>query len=281
MTSDAIALIAFSPDHLQGAVQLSQQAGWPHRPEDWRMALALSKGCVAVALQDNRVIGTALMTPFGSEAAAINMVIVDASVRGRGTGRRLMEGVLSLAGDRSLQLVATESGLSLYETLGFRSSGVVVQHQGQVVKSVTAPSGVRAARPDDMAAITELDRAAYGAERRRLIALLADAGSFAVLERMDHLVGFAALRPFGRGEVIGPVVAANSDDARCLVSHFLAARAGAFLRIDTDATTGLGPWLAGIGLAQVGSGIAMRRPIVATPTERSLFTFALASQAFG
>jgi predicted N-acetyltransferase YhbS len=281
MTSDAIAVIAFSPDHLQGAVQLSQQAGWPHRVEDWRTALALSKGCVAVAREDNRVIGTALMTPYGSEAAAINMVIVDASVRGHGTGRKLMEGVLSLAGDRSLQLVATESGLSLYEKLGFRSSGVVVQHQGQVVKSVTAPSGVRAARPDDLAAITELDRAAYGAERRRLIALLADAGSFAVLERMDHLIGFAALRPFGRGEVIGPVVAANLDDARLLVSHFLAARAGAFLRIDTDVTTGLGPWLAGIGLADVGGGIAMRRPIVAAAAKRPFFTFALANQAFG
>jgi N-acetylglutamate synthase-like GNAT family acetyltransferase len=281
MTSDAIALIAFSPDHLQGAVQLSQQAGWPHRPEDWHMALAMSKGCVAVARQDNRVIGTALMTPYGSEAAAINMVIVDAAVRAHGTGRKLMEGVLSLAGDRSLQLVATESGLSLYEKLGFRSGGVVVQHQGQVVKSVTAPSGVRAARPDDLAAITELDRAAYGAERRRLIALLADAGSFAVLERMDHLVGFAVLRPFGRGEVIGPVVAANLDDARLLVSHFLAARAGAFLRIDTDVTTGLGPWLAGIGLADVGGGIAMRRPIVAAAAKRPFFTFALANQAFG
>jgi predicted N-acetyltransferase YhbS len=281
MTSDAITLIAFSPDHLEGAVQLSQQAGWPHRPEDWHMALAMSKGCVAVAGPDNRVIGTALMTPYGSEAAAINMVIVDAAVRGHGTGRRLMEGVLSLAGDRSLQLVATESGLSLYEKLGFRGSGVVVQHQGQVVKSVTAPSGVRAARPDDMAAITELDRAAYGAERRRLIGLLADVGSLAVLERMDRLVGFAALRPFGRGEVIGPVVAANLDDARLLVSHFLAARAGAFLRIDTDVTTRLGPWLAGIGLADVGGGIAMRRPIVAAAAKRPFFTFALANQAFG
>jgi predicted N-acetyltransferase YhbS len=281
MTSDAIALVAFSPDHLDGAVQLSRQAGWPHRPEDWRMALALSQGCVAVSRQDNRVVGSALMTPYGREAATINMVIVDASVRGRGTGRRLMEGVLSLAGDRSLQLVATESGLSLYEKLGFRSSGVVVQHQGHVVKSVTAPPGVRAARPDDIAAITELDRAAYGAERRRLIALLADVGSLAVLERMEQLVGFAALRPFGHGEVIGPVVAANSDDAKLLVSHFLAARAGAFVRIDTAVTTGLGPWLAGIGLAHVGGGIAMRRPIVTAPVKTAFFTFALANQAFG
>jgi N-acetylglutamate synthase-like GNAT family acetyltransferase len=245
------------------------------------MALALSQGCVAVSRRDNRVVGTALMTPYGPEAATINMVIVDASLRGRGTGRGLMERVLSLAGDRSLRLVATESGLPLYEKLDFRSSGGVAQHHGHVIKSITAPPGVRAARPDDIAAIAELDRAAYGAERRRLITLLADVGSLAVLERMDRLAGFAALRPFGHGEVIGPVVAANSDDASLLVSHFLAARAGAFVRIDTAVTTGLGPWLAGIGLAHVGGGIAMRRPIVAVPVKAAFHTFALANQAFG
>jgi len=280
MTSDAT-LVAFGPDHLAGAVRLSQQADWPHRLEDWRMALALSKGCAAVSDQGSRVIGTALLTPYGSDAATINMVIVDASVRGRGLGRKLMDEVLALAGDRSLRLVATESGMPLYEKLGFRMSGAVVQHQGHVAESVAVPAGVRAARPDDIAAIIELDRAAYGADRGSLMSHLASVGSLAVLERVGRPVGFSALRPFGRGEVIGPVVAANRDDARTLVSHFLAARSGAFVRIDTDARTGLGPWLADIGLSHVGGGFAMHRPIVAAPAERSVLTFALANQAFG
>jgi hypothetical protein len=192
-----------------------------------------------------------------------------------------MDEVLSLAGDRSLQLVATESGLPLYEKLGFRMSGAVVQHQGHVARSVTASAAIRTARPDDIPAIAELDRAAYGADRGRLISYLAEVGSLAVLERAGGPVGFAALRPFGRGDLIGPVVAANFDDAKTLVSHFLAARSGAFVRIDTDATTGIGPWLASIGLAHVGGGIVMHRPIVAQPEERSVFTFALANQAFG
>jgi GNAT superfamily N-acetyltransferase len=281
MTSDATTLVGFRPDHLAGAVRLSRQADWPHRLKDWRMALALSGGCAAVSGHGNRVIGTALMTPYGSDTATINMVIVDASVRGRGLGRKLMDAVLSLAGDRSLQLVATESGLPLYERLGFRMSGTVVQHQGHVARSIAAPAGIRPARVYDIPPIIELDRAAYGADRGSLISHLAGVGSLAVLERAGRPVGFSALRPFGRGEVIGPVVAANLDDAKALASHFLAARSGAFVRIDTDATTGLGPWLAGSGLAHVGGGIAMRRPIVARPEERSVFTFALANQAFG
>jgi GNAT superfamily N-acetyltransferase len=281
MTSEAIALVGFRSDHLAGAVRLSQQAGWPHRLADWRMVLALSEGCAAVSGQGNRVIGTALMTPYGSDAATINMVIADASARGRGLGRKLMDEVLSLAGDRSLRLVATESGLPLYEKLGFRTSGAVVQHQGHLARSVAAPAGIRPARVDDIAAIAELDRAAYGADRGSLMSHLAGVGSLAVLERDGKPVGFSARRPFGRGEVIGPVVAANLDDAKALVSHFLAARSGAFVRIDTDATTGIGRWLAGIGLAHVGGGIAMHRPIVAAPSGRSVFTFALANQAFG
>jgi predicted N-acetyltransferase YhbS len=281
MTSDATTLVAFRPDHLAGAVRLSQQADWPHRLEDWRMALALSEGCAAVSGEGNRVIGTALVTPYGSDAATINMVIVDASVRGHGLGRRLMDEVLSLAGDRSLQLVATESGMPLYEKLGFRMSGAIVQHQGHVAASIAAPAGIRTARPDDLAAITALDRAAYGADRTSLMSHLTAVGSLAVLERAGRPVGFSALRPFGRGEVIGPVVAANLDDAKTLVSHFLAARSGAFVRIDTDARTGLGPWLADIGLAHVGGGLAMHRPITAAPAARSVFTFALANQAFG
>lgn len=281
MTSDATTLVAFRSDHLKGAVLLSQQAGWPHRLKDWRMALALSEGSAAVSGQDNRVIGTALMTPYGCDAATINMVIVDASVRGRGLGHKLMDEVLSLAGDRSLRLVATESGLPLYERLGFRTSGAVVQHQGHVARSIAAPAGIRPAQVYDIPPIIALDRAAYGADRGSLMSQLAGVGSLAVLERADKPVGFAALRAFGRGEVIGPVVAANLDDAKSLMSHFLAARPGAFVRVDTDARTGLGPWLADIGLAHVGGGFAMHRPVTAAPAQRSAFTFALANQAFG
>ena len=98
MTSDAIALVAFSPDHLEGAVQLSQQTGWPHRLEDWRMALALSKGCVAVALQDLRnapgafLPGAEIVRPNEHNALGIRRVGVQADDRnaagdGRGDGR--------------------------------------------------------------------------------------------------------------------------------------------------------------------------------------------------
>ncbi|MGC2775251.1 MAG: GNAT family N-acetyltransferase [Bradyrhizobium sp.] len=290
MISEATTFVAFGPDHLEAATRLSQQAGWPHRLQDWQMALALSEGCVAVA-PGPRVIGTALMTPYGRDTATINMVIVDARERGRGLGRRLMQQVLTLADDRRLQLVATEEGLPLYETLGFCRIGRIVQHQGHLGTALSPSDGVRAATAGDIAAIAALDAAAFGADRSNLIAHLAAIGEFTVLERDGPIAGFAASRRFGCGLVIGPVVASGLEDAQALVAHCLAANEGEFVRLDTGTESGLGPWLAGLGLPCVGGGVLMVRPSVTTSSgatssvttqsRHSPSSFTLASQAFG
>ena len=280
MISDVASFTAFGPEHLDAATRLSQQAGWPHRREDWQMALALSKGCVAIAA-DARLIGTALMTPYGATAGTINMVIVDEAERGQGLGRRLMQEALTLAGDRQLQLVATADGLPLYEKLGFGRTSEIVQHQGQLAKAVTPSGAVRAATADDSPAITALDQVVFGADRSQLIAHLGSIGEFAVLEWQSRIAGFATLRRFGRGLVIGPVVASDLDDAKALVAHFLAGRQSEFIRVDTGIASGLAPWLTSLGLAHVGGGIVMHRPAADNTTLQPPTSFALASQAFG
>ncbi len=278
MQTRQIDLITFSPEHLDAAVSLSRQAGWPHRPEDWQMALALSEGVVAV--EDDRIVGTVLVTPYKEDCATINMVIVDEAKRGRGLGRRLMDAALRIAGNRPLRLVATAEGLPLYEKLGLRETGRVLQHQGVVGKMAT-PAGVEPANASDVAAIAELDRGAFGGDRGNLIAYIATICEFAVIRREGRVCGFAALRPFGRGEVIGPVVAADFRDAKALIAHFIARRPGQFLRVDTTADTGLALWLAEQGLAHVGGGIAMMKPVSQRAAAPFTTTFALANQAFG
>ncbi|RCW19903.1 acetyltransferase (GNAT) family protein [Ciceribacter lividus] len=268
----------FGEQHLEGALRLSRQAGWPHRLEDWRMALSLSDGVAAID-GDGEVVGTVFVTPFKTDAATINMVIVDEAMRGQGLGRKLMDAAFRLAGSRPLRLIATLEGLPLYEKLGFRQTGTIRQHQG-VVGEMPSPAGVEPASPADLPAIIALDRAACGADRERMIVCLATIGEFAVLRRNGHVDAFAALRPFGRGEVIGPVVASTLGDAKALVSHFIAKRPGRFLRVDTDADAGLADWLAENGLAHVGGGITMARPVEHRATPAAT-TFALANQALG
>ncbi|TCU07805.1 GNAT family N-acetyltransferase [Rhizobium sullae] len=279
MKTTQIDLAAFGPEHLDGAVALSRQAGWPHRLEDWRMMLGLSSGIVAIE-NKGRVVGTVFVTPYGDECAAINMVIVDQAMRGRGLGRKLMDYALKIAGNRPLRLVATNDGLPLYEKLGFRETGSVLQYQGSV-PAIERPDGVAPADHDDLDAIVALDRAAFGAERRSLLEYLAKVGQFAVVREAGRVRGFAALRTFGRGEVIGPVVAANASDACALISFFIASRPGAFLRIDTTADTAIAPWLAERGFAHAGGGITMRTGGIEPTISPALKTFALANQALG
>ncbi|WP_162501579.1 GNAT family N-acetyltransferase, partial [Methylobacterium crusticola] len=241
MQSVAPDLRTFAPAHLDGAVALSRAAGWPHRREDWALVLSLSAG--RVALLNGRVVGTAMTTTFG-EAAAVNMVIVDEAMRGRGLGRRLMEAALAAADGRACRLVATEDGLPLYEKLGFRAAGEILQHQGTAVADVAPGLREIAWEGAPVAALAGLDREACGMDRTALLARLAAEGRVAVLRRGGAAAGFAVLRPFGRGEVVGPVVAETPEAARALIGFAMAARPGAFLRVDTPAGSGLGPWLA-------------------------------------
>ena len=109
MTAQQITLETMTMAHLSGAVELSRQVGWPHRHEDWELVQSISQGIVA--LDEERVVATIMMTPYGDDAATINMVIVDASMRGRGLGRKMMEEALARAGARTCYLVATQEGL--------------------------------------------------------------------------------------------------------------------------------------------------------------------------
>jgi GNAT superfamily N-acetyltransferase len=279
MPESEIEFQAFGPEHIEGAVALSRVEKWPHRPEDWQMALQLGLGAVALD-KTGHIVGTILVTPYGKDFATISMVIVDQSMRGKGLGRRLMEKAFALAGDRSLGLIATKEGLPLYEKLGFVAYGAIVQHQGHVIR-VAARDGVEAAGKDDLAQIKALDRDAYGADRETLIEALAQRGEFAVIRRNGAVTAYAAIRAFGRGEVVGPVVAPSAEDAKTLIGFFAATRLGAFLRVDTNSATGIAGWLEEIGLAHVGGGVTMNRPPKDGAREGALRVYALANQALG
>ena len=268
----AVRLAPFSEAHLPGALRLSQEVSWPHRHADWALTLSASKGVVARAGEE--IVGTALCTDFGP-VSCLNMIIVDERMRGRGLGRRLMEAVMALAGDREMRLVATEEGLPLYEKLGFRTTGRIAQHQG-IVQSGAAPGDtVRTGGAPDVARLAEMDRAASGQERARLLERIAADGEVLLADN-----GFAMLRAFGRGQVLGPVVAGDEATAKALIAEGARRCEGSFLRIDLTGSEGLGAFAAALGLASAGGGTAMTHaPRPQAPSY--LKTFALVSQALG
>lgn len=273
-----IALRPFTIDDLDAAVVLSEAERWPHRREDWAMLAGLSQGVVAV--EGARVVGTAFLTPYGPDDGTVDMIIVDKALRGRGLGRRLVETVMSSVEGRRLRLVATADGLPLYRKLGFVDTGAISQHQG-LAAATDAPEDVETSAPADRDAILALDHAAYGADRGDLLRHLLADGEALVLRDHDGVSGFAIARRFGRGVVVGPIVAPNVEAAQRLLAAHFATRTGAFLRVDTPTKTGLGPWLAERGLAQTGDGVAMLRGQTPERAASGPRTFALASQAFG
>jgi len=269
-------LVEFQSVHLEGALRLSRDLGWPHRHSDWALTKSLSKG---FALIDNGdVVGTAFASLFGPDVAALNMIIVDAALRGRGLGKQLMHAILDLSGTREQRLIATQSGLPLYKRMGFVTTGQILQLQGTLA-TVSNPGTADWFETSERDAIVALDVSASGMQRAALIDKLIDIGQIAVLRVNNSVKAYAAVRNFGHGEVVGPVVASSEADARSLLSFLFSGRTGAFMRIDCDAAVGLADWLESLGLTCVDRGNAMVRQPAKRTRVSTVSTWALASQA--
>ena len=277
---DDVVLVPFAKAHLEGALKLSQEMAWPYRIEDWDVALQLGQGFV---LQDDAgdVIGTAVWWPYGEAHASAGMIIVAKAAQGRGYGARLMDTLLAAAHPRTITLNSTAEGLALYERRGFVPIGVIHQHQGVLKERHEAPPAglVRAMAASDFEAVARLDQQATGWARQAMLHRLVELGDADVLLRDGVPRGYAICRLFGRGHVIGPVVAESPDYARGLIEAALARLGSAFVRVDTSAALQLGEWLERIGLRQVDKATTM---VLGTqlPSTGPARMFGLASQSF-
>ena len=262
--------------HLDQATVLSQAENWPHRLQDWQMLTTLSQG--RVALRDGVVIGTALRTDYGPDVSLLNMIIVRKSERGQGIGYRLMSSLMDEVSGRELRLVATKAGVPLYEQLGFESEGEIFQCQGKIAPVSLPDEQISPAKPGDTHAIIELDTRFLAADRSALVQWLAKHARLAVVRETEgEICGYAALRRFGKGHVIGPIQAQNKPQAQNLIRYFAASLAGQFVRIDTDDGLGLMPWLEDLGLKCVDTVTRMRKNPKTDPRP----AFGLCSQALG
>jgi len=263
--------------HLAGALQMSQQVSWPHRLEDWAFVAGISKG--SVALEGDRVVATALATPFG-DVGMVNLIIVDEALRGQGLGRKIMQHAMDQISPPVWRLVATKEGLPMYEKFGFEAGGEILQHQG-IVTRIEPTGSALWAKPDDLSEILALDRAATGMDRSTLYKALSKNARFVILQGRRGTSGFAVVRTFGRGKVIGPVIAQSLSEAQDMMSVIMHECEGQFLRVDTAAESGLADWVNGFGLTPAGGGIQMQRGSGAGVPSGPHQVFALASQALG
>ncbi|CAN7512958.1 GNAT family N-acetyltransferase [Phyllobacterium sp. LjRoot231] len=275
-------LRTMQPADLAAALSLSSAVNWPHRIDDWRLVASLGHGTVAE--DGSGIVGTIHWWPFGNDFATLGMVIVSAERQRRGIGGKLMDAALTQAEGRNILLIATKEGEPLYKSLGFRTTGAISQHQGRPANfRPIMPEQNHTIRPfaeDDTASLISLDSNASGLDRRAMLSALLRTGQCIVLERSGQLDGYAILHPFGRGYVVGPVIAPNLKAAQALISNWISARSEHFLRVDTPDDSGLGDWLEAIGLPKVGGGTTMVRGNAPQPAPGHRI-FTLTNQALG
>ena len=213
--------------------ELSVSVSWPHRAEDWAMLLDLGRGWVA---RDpiGRVLGSAMWFPFGPQVASIGMVITSPRLQENGAGRWLMRHALAETQGRIRMLNATKEAFRLYVSLGFKTLATVHQQNGILTAVPDHTGHARPMCPEDETEIRTLDLAAMGVPRPEILsAVLAVAEAGTVIERDGRLQGFALIRRFGRGRVIGPIVALSDADAMALCGPLMTPHRGRFLRVDT------------------------------------------------
>lgn len=260
--------------------ELSIGVGWPHRPEDWAMVIELGSGIVARD-EIGRIVGSAMWFPLGKNHAAIGMVITSPRLQEHGAGRWLMGHILDQVGARGKVLNATRAAYRLYISLGFMPLSPSYQHNGVVTSVAPTLRHARALRAGDFAAIHVADTAAMGIARPDVLERLLAVSTGTVVERDGQVTGFALCRKFGRGHVVGPMVAETEQDAIALVAPFVQAMEGQFLRLDTRQPDGpFREFLVDCGIRHHDTVTRMALgpvPVASGPAQ----TFALVNQALG
>ena len=283
MAFDGVTLRPLQDADLAAGQALSESFRWPHRLADWAFVFRHGEGFVAE--RDGRVIGTAMRWRWGPRHATVGLVVVDAACHGRRIGHRLMQAVLAGLDDASVLLHASSEGRGLYERLGFVRTGELRQHQGTALPAplVALQTGrrLRPAGYSDLPALQALDEQARGMPRPALVEDLAAQAESAVVLDVDGVVGgYGLLRRFGRGHLIGPVVAPDLEGAQALIAHLAGLSAGRFTRVDVDFGSGLAEWVEELGLARVDAPTTMwRGPVPPLPASPRLY--AVATQALG
>lgn len=214
------------------AMELVLSAGWNQTAIDWRRLLRYQPdGCFA-AVADGfqgavKLQGTVTTTSYGNELAWIGMMLVDPAHQRRGIGGSLMKCAMNYLignGVTKIKLDATPIGKMLYEQLGFREEFVFRRWWrglGPAMPSSKALPNRTALLDGDFDTlfepIAEMDRMAFGADRRRWLRELSACSS--CIFRKD---GYGMLRAGRVASYLGPIVASDIDDAESIIHALLA-----------------------------------------------------------
>lgn len=264
--------------------ELTVSVLWPHRESDIDLLISLGRGHVALD-EIGRPLGSAMYFPMGDDFATLGMMVTPPRLQAQGAGRALLRRIMQDCEGRDLRLNATRSGYRLYKSAGFVDVGTVWQHQGIVgpVPHVDPVPGVELAviAAEDRAAIAHMDAQAFGAGREPVLDGLLGVSTGLIATRAGQPCGFALVRRFGKGQVIGPLVADGEPLAMLIAATLMRQAQGSFVRIDTPCDgQALRRFLTGSGMVENDTVTEMRLGPQRRATQ-GLMTFGLAAHSLG
>ncbi|WP_458094415.1 GNAT family N-acetyltransferase [Roseomonas sp. WA12] len=242
--TEAPAVAALNASAMAGCLALSREAGWNQVDADWR--LFFEQGSV-FGIGGDRPVATVAILPYREGGFAwIGMVLVTASMRGRGLGTLILRHGLALLAETGLcpVLDATPAGARIYRPLGFVEQFGLTRWRGP--GGGGAPIGPRPAARGDLPLLASLDSAAFGAPRAPLLQkLMQRAPALGFVEGSSFVLG----RDGARAIQIGPLVAPDEAAALPLLQSALAHARGEVIVDLADRCTELADALRARGFA--------------------------------
>lgn len=246
LNSSQVAFDHLTERDLPACMRLSIQAGWNQIEADWRRLIYLwPEGCFGGRL-DGQLVATATIAGYGCELGWVGMVLVDEMCRGKGVGGAMLDVTLAAGLERqfaTIGLDASDLGRPVYLRRGLREEAIIERWvRGAEPIASGASDRIRINDTSDIRRIVELDLAASGVDRSRLVGqLMRESGaSWVTIADGDVLQGYALSRPGRTARHLGPVVAVNESVAVRLI-HAMVSQSPASHIIDVPAgrTTGL------------------------------------------
>ncbi|AYG69538.1 GNAT family N-acetyltransferase (plasmid) [Rhizobium sp. CCGE531] len=268
---------------------LSMSVGWPHRLLDWQHLRDVGRGFVALDEID-RVSGSTMWFPHGEHFATFGMLITAPRLQTNGTAEWLVQRMLAECRQERLRLNATRAARRMCATLGFMPQQTVFQCQGEVlsvpeVGNIKPGLQLRRLERGDLDGVAALDEPAFGTLRYQHLQRLFESSICYGLYEGEKLMAYSMRRRFGRGHVVGPVVAYCEEDAISVVHPHVVAHVGSFLRLDTHYGTGsFAGFVQQSGMSvfdTVTTMVSSEAAAYGSPNTGSPIVFALASQSFG
>ncbi|MEW5978543.1 MAG: GNAT family N-acetyltransferase [Acidobacteriota bacterium] len=208
-------------------MHLKEIAGWNQVEADWAGFLEIEpEGCF-VAEVAGQVVATTTAIQYSDWCGWIGMVIVDPAFRGHGIATLLVKRGIDYLESRSCQcqkLDATDAGAKVYEKMGFLTEYRVERWRRDASlerNSEAAPLTVEPLTSDRLLTLADLDRAAFGADRFKLLSWYCQSPAPRFLSLSGHGSGFVMGRPGSKALQMGPLVAENPAVARGLIRAFL------------------------------------------------------------